>query len=684
MVKRLVAILIFLAAIPCAATTYYVDYVGGSDVNAGTSKALPWQHAHGMTNCASVCLSTVPAGGDTIIFKGGVTWVSSYPWKLYGGSSSMVTYTTDHTWYTGTAWSQPVFDDQGAAPAGGPSGGMINGANWVTMNDFNVVNCGTVSVANASECVIWPNVHDVAVTNNSFAVHYWITLYFVYTTAGDYYNITITGNDFTGSSNAIWMASAATAIAMHTVNVSSNVFHDYHLDMVGGTHGNGLHYYSSGTHSDSTQYMDGLTFCDNRSYGDFSSYGVKYTGGTTGGGMTSLYFVEGSVSGLVCNNDFTFSDPTAGYGTTFVSLVDVQGNSNAHPTILNVVNNTLYNPVSNAMSAGIYVNAITTGSAVNIENNIVAGMQNSLYFAGAETGAATTSNYNLLDCTSGTNKLISTYYTYAQWAAIGYDTNSVTGVDPLFVSAPGNERLTSTSPARGTAANLTSLGYAVLDVDFDGVARPSVSAWDIGAFQYGALTSTTTTLTSSSYSTTPGTNVTLTATVAPSAATGTVTFYDSTTSTTLGTGTLSSGVATISASFAIAETHSVYAVYSGNSTYNASTSSSISIVVSGTLSSIAVTPATASIYIGGTQQYVATCTLSTSATYDCTSAVTWASSATAYATITSSGGLATGVAVGSTTITATQSSISSPGVTLAVIARPAISGVAAAGFWIVN
>ncbi len=76
-----------------------------------------------------------------------------------------------------------------------------------------------------------------------------------------------------------------------------------------------------------------------------------------------------------------------------------------------------------------------------------------------------------------------------------------------------------------------------------------------------------------------------------------------------------------------------------------------------TLSSIAVTPAGPSINAGATQQFTATGTYSDESTENITSSVTWSSSQTGTATITS-GGLATAGAAGSTTITATLGAIS--------------------------
>jgi hypothetical protein len=76
-----------------------------------------------------------------------------------------------------------------------------------------------------------------------------------------------------------------------------------------------------------------------------------------------------------------------------------------------------------------------------------------------------------------------------------------------------------------------------------------------------------------------------------------------------------------------------------------------------TLSSIAVTPANPTIQAGATQQFTATGTYSDSSTQNITSQVTWASGTTTVATINASG-LATGVAAGTSTISATQGSVS--------------------------
>ena len=85
--------------------------------------------------------------------------------------------------------------------------------------------------------------------------------------------------------------------------------------------------------------------------------------------------------------------------------------------------------------------------------------------------------------------------------------------------------------------------------------------------------STTTTLTSSLNPSTFGSGVTFTATVSPSAATGTFTFKDG--STTIGTATVGHGSGTLVTSTLGAGSHSLTAVYGGDSNYLTSTSSAV-------------------------------------------------------------------------------------------------------------
>jgi len=83
-------------------------------------------------------------------------------------------------------------------------------------------------------------------------------------------------------------------------------------------------------------------------------------------------------------------------------------------------------------------------------------------------------------------------------------------------------------------------------------------------------------------------------------------------------------------------------------------------VTSATLTSIAVTPTSATIAAGTSQHFTATGTYSDGSMQNITSSSAWASSNVAFATIAGGSGVATGVAAGTTSITATQGGVGTP------------------------
>ena len=100
-------------------------------------------------------------------------------------------------------------------------------------------------------------------------------------------------------------------------------------------------------------------------------------------------------------------------------------------------------------------------------------------------------------------------------------------------------------------------------------------------------------------------------------------------------------------------------------------------VTAATLSSISVTPTNPSIAKGTTKQFIATGTYSDATTQDISTLVTWTSSNLPAATISNaagSHGLATSVAAGSTTITATQGTVS--GITTLNVTNATLSSIA--------
>ena len=89
-----------------------------------------------------------------------------------------------------------------------------------------------------------------------------------------------------------------------------------------------------------------------------------------------------------------------------------------------------------------------------------------------------------------------------------------------------------------------------------------------------------------------------------------------------------------------------------NASFNGKTASTTVTVPAATLVSIAVTPATASIAVGTQQQFVATATYSDSSNAIITNSAGWTSGTVANATVLNTG-VATGIAVGTSNITAT-------------------------------
>jgi hypothetical protein len=125
-------------------------------------------------------------------------------------------------------------------------------------------------------------------------------------------------------------------------------------------------------------------------------------------------------------------------------------------------------------------------------------------------------------------------------------------------------------------------------------ATTQVANWStrIGSFKFpscgqSSQTSTTTTVTSSSPTSIFGQSVTFTATVSPSAATGTVQFFDGATS--LGNVALSGGTASLTIATLAPGTHPITASYGGDGNFFGSASSSLTqTVLAGTISTATV------------------------------------------------------------------------------------------------
>lgn len=91
------------------AANYFVDYLGGADSNAGTSTSLPWQHCPGDPAASGVANALTLLPGDTVRFKGGVTYVLTGSTGIVlstdGVQGNVITFDGNSagTWGTGRA-----------------------------------------------------------------------------------------------------------------------------------------------------------------------------------------------------------------------------------------------------------------------------------------------------------------------------------------------------------------------------------------------------------------------------------------------------------------------------------------------------------------------------------------------------------------------------------------------------
>jgi len=165
--------------------------------------------------------------------------------------------------------------------------------------------------------------------------------------------------------------------------------------------------------------------------------------------------------------------------------------------------------------------------------------------------------------------------------------NGTNFVNGAFVSFNGNARTTAFVNSAQVTATILASDIASAGSPSVTVTNPSPGGGPSNSLPFtvnapASLLSTTTSVTSNNNPSVLGQSVMFTATVTPqedpeALPTGTVTFKDGTI--TLGSGSLTSGSATLTTSLLAAGSHSITAVYGGDSIYSGSTSSVLTQVV---------------------------------------------------------------------------------------------------------
>ena len=185
--------------------------------------------------------------------------------------------------------------------------------------------------------------------------------------------------------------------------------------------------------------------------------------------------------------------------------------------------------------------------------------------------------------------------------------------------------LTGTVPITASGAYSNYL-WTLIDTDADGTLDLVVTA--------APPTLTTLALTSSSTAPEFGATVTFTATLTPTAGTGTITFKDG--ATTIGTGTLGAGVASFSSAALSVGAHTITATYGGDSIYAASTSNTVTVTVASISSTLTATTSNATPTAGESVTFTASLSPTSG-----TGTVTFKDGTTTLGTGTLSAGIAT-------------------------------------------
>ncbi len=366
----------------------------------------------------------------------------------------------------------------------------------------------------------------------------------------------------------------------------------------------------------------------------------------TSGSATPAGTVQFSIDGANAGSAVTLSSGAATYATSSLTVGAVYTpSSSAYLTSTAAsYTETISNQTTPTMTWAT-PSAITYGTALSSmqldASASVAGTYAYNYSSGTVLGAGT---YTLSVTFTPTNTTSYTTATASVTLTVNKATPTLIWATPSAINygiALSSTQLNAASNASGTfvyspaAGTVEGIGTHTLSVTFTPTDTTDYNSPVTASVTLTVNQATgTISLTSSAPSASYGTSVVLTATVA-SGETGTVTFMDG--STTLGTGTIASNLATLTDSTFSVGSHTLTAVWAGNTDYTAATSASLTQTITRAAATIAfVSSLNPSIY---GDAVTLTITLSGANTTP-TGTLTLTDTGTALATLTLSGGTA--------------------------------------------
>ena len=485
-----------------AAAIYFVDFYAGSDSASGTVTNSPWQHCPGDRMATGTSANTALLAGDTVIFKGGVSYTNTI-YTRGGTAANPVTYdgNSSGTFGTGKAVLDgnylitngvPRFPDYGAA-------WIITNQTGVVLRNFQVQHIGGIPMsayANYSYPTnLLPNVtgYGVWLTDSTNIVirdclfqemGYWTNRFPVntYPTGQNGHgvqvysgvNITITNCEFTRMAYSIGLNAGypAAGLLLSNVVVSGCDFHSY------------INWMVTVSPSSAATRLDGVMITNNVLHDAWESSGAYWWDGINGGGgfphFDGIFLGIANLANIVytniaiCNNLFYWNN-TNGGGTAWIFLSNMGGDvkifnnvclnnyhsfgfiyvqdgpylsNNATPINFKFVNNSIF-----SANSSFYVRWSDPGNGgdpllppcqIRIKNNVSYLTNGDTYHTPfsivGTTNILTECDYNLYWCRETYDQHdIANNTSFAAWRARGYDVHG-SYANPLFSNIlPGLE-----------------------------------------------------------------------------------------------------------------------------------------------------------------------------------------------------------------------------------------------------
>ncbi len=321
-----------------------------------------------------------------------------------------------------------------------------------------------------ADAINFRNVSNLTIGPNNAFINADIGVYFVFD--GGETNLVITGNNFSSCNQSIELGPSGSGSQVLT---GIQVDHNAHVQGVNWDNtNNDFHhnFFHPFTNAGTTAIRGTLYVDDNTMSGDMGNHSTSfiYLENIGSGAMDSWY---------IFNNTFDKTSATNASSSGMIAPTSSNGF---------LLNNTIRDAGGTGSQAWTMFHQYASGWTLN--NNVFqqngAGTGSGL-FVWADGGAFNTSSdknvYYDANPDQSWRKAATYYATLAAWrTACSCDTGAVI-TDPKLNS---DMTLGANSSAMGLGTNLTSLGIAALNVDKNGVARPSTGTWDAGAYNAGS------------------------------------------------------------------------------------------------------------------------------------------------------------------------------------------------------